>query len=397
MSRSLFRFHRVSGATAAGLLLLSLIASPSLATWSIVASDSLTQEVAIASATCLTGFDLRAVSPALVVGEGGGALQSAVDTTGQRRQIVRDGLLNGLTSQQIIDQLAALSGSDLHQNGVTGTDGGGATFSGVSTFPFSLGVTGSVGSIFYAIQGNLLTGQPVITMAEQALRDTVGDLAEKAMAAMQAARAMGGDGRCSCPGSVTGCGSPPPSFTKSADIGYMLVARFGDADSASCGATGCAEGDYFLDHNIAFQSSADPDPVAQLQDLFDAWRLTLDGRPDAVRSTVDYSPDGTVTRMTVGLRQWNGTPFTTGGATVTVVHAAQSAGVHDIGPVVDVGDGTYRVELTPDGGDGTDFFRITVDDGLGEVIIPPRTTALDSAIFRDGFESGDTSSWSSTN
>ena len=375
-------------------LLLAFVASPAEATWSIVASDSQTQEVAIGSATCVTAIDLRAETPALVVGVGGGAVQSLVDASGQRRQIIRAGLVGGLTSQQIIDQLTALSGSDLHQNGVTDTGGGAATFSGASTFAFSSGLTGSVGSIAYAIQGNVLTGEPVLTMAEAALRDTVGDLPAKLMAAMQAARAMGGDGRCSCPGSVTGCGSPPPVFTKSADVGYMVLARFGDPGSTTCGAGGCAEGDYFLDLNVPFQQSGDPDPVEQLQGLFDVWRLTLAGRPDAVQSTVTYTPDGAMTRMILELLDWTGAPLGVGGAMVSLVHGAESAGAHDIGTVVDPGDGTYEIQLTPNGGEGVDFFEITVDDGGGAVVIPPRTTALDSAVFRDGFETGDTSGWS---
>ena len=379
----------------AAVALLTLTASAAEATWSIVASDSLTQEVAIGSATCVTGIDLLADTPALVVGVGGGAVQSLVDGSGQRRVIIRDGLVAGLTSQQIIDQLSLLAGSDLHQNGVTDTEGGAATFSGDATFAFSSGLTGTVGSISYAIQGNVLTGKPVLTMAEQALRNTAGDLPAKLMAAMQAARAMGGDGRCSCPATVTGCGSPPPVFTKSANVGYMLLARFGDPDSATCGAGGCADGDYFLSLNVAFQQSGDPDPVEQLQDLFDVWRLTLAGRPDAVQSTVTYSSAGPATVMTLELRDWQGAPLGVGGASVNVAHATQSSGAHDIGPVVDQGDGTYTVQLTPNGGSGTDFFLITADDGAGPIVIPPRTTGLDSTIFSDGFESGDTSGWGS--
>lgn len=377
-------------------LLLPVFAVPAKATWSIVASDSSTQEVAIGSATCVTGIDLRALSPALLVGVGGGAVQFVPDSSGQRRQIIRDGLANGLTSQQIMDQLISLPDSNLHQNGVTDTGGGAATFSGASSFPFTGELTGSLGSISYAIQGNLLTGQPVITMAEQALRDTVGDLPAKLMAAMQAARAMGGDGRCSCPGSVTGCGSPPPSFTKSADVGYLIVARFGNPDAGTCGAGGCVEGDYFLDLNVAFQPASAPDAVEQLQDLLDAWRLTLSGRPDAVQSTVEYTPDGSAVRMIVTLNDWLGMPLGVGGATVTVVHAEQSAGAHDIGAVVDQADGSYLVQLTPNGGRGVDFFRISIEDGGVEVVIPPRTTALLKAIFGDGFENGDTSGWSSS-
>ena len=69
-----------------------------------------------------------------------------------------------------------------------------------------------IGDIVYAVQGNVLTGPAVITAAEQAIRTTPGDLAEKLMAAMEASRFFGGDGRCSCNGnSPTQCGAPPAS------------------------------------------------------------------------------------------------------------------------------------------------------------------------------------------
>ena len=57
---------------------------------------------------------------------------------------------------------------------------------------------GHQGSLKYAIQGNVLTGALVIHQAEQALRTTQGDLSQRLMAAMHAARLAGGDGRCSC-------------------------------------------------------------------------------------------------------------------------------------------------------------------------------------------------------
>ena len=67
----------------------------------------------------------------------------------------------------------------------------------------------------------------------------------------------------------------------------MVVARIGDTDDPICSAGGCADGDYFMRLNVPFQDPGNPDPVVQLRDQFDAWRATLAGRPDAVRSTVD--------------------------------------------------------------------------------------------------------------
>ncbi|MEM8962434.1 MAG: DUF1028 domain-containing protein [Acidobacteriota bacterium] len=379
------------------LLALAVLATPAFATWSIVAVDTETQEVGVASATCVTNIDLKAFLPAIVVGVGGGAAQSQVDGSGVRRQTMVNGFNNGLTSAEIIAQLEAISGSAFHQNGVARVAGDSGTFSGATTFAFSDGVTGSFGNVHYAIQGNILTGEPVLTEAELALINTAGDLPEKLMASMEAARAMGGDGRCSCsPANPTGCGAPPMSFTKAADVGFVLLARFGDTDDPTCNASGCADGDYYLDLNVANQSTGDVDPVIQLRGLFDTWRMDLENRPDAVQSTVTFAPDGDDRLLTLELVDWRGLALGFGGATVTVEHAPGSAGYSGIGAVVDQGDGTYEVSLTGNGGSGTDIFLVTIDDGIRPVVIPPQRASLDLAIFGDGFESGDTTAWSST-
>jgi hypothetical protein len=91
-----------------GLLLAALAARPAGATWSIVAADAETQEIVVVSATCLTGFDLKRYLPVIVVGKGGGAAQSYVDSTGQRRLIMWNGFQSGLTAQEIVNQLVAL-------------------------------------------------------------------------------------------------------------------------------------------------------------------------------------------------------------------------------------------------------------------------------------------------
>jgi len=394
--------HRISRAPRTVGLAVALLtlnhASAVLATWSIVAVDQTTQEVAIGSATCVTNLDLRRWTPAIVVGLGGGAVQSYVDTTGQRRLIIRDGLVAGSTADEIMQQLVALPQSPVHQNGVGDTQGHSATFTGVSCGAHASGVVGSTGTLHYAIQGNVVTGAPVIAQAEQALLDTPGDLPERLMAAMEAAREMGGDGRCSCsPSNPTGCGSQPPDFTKSADNGYMIVARYGDIDGA-CNAGGCARGDYFMNFNVAFQGTQDEDPVLQLHALFGAWREALEGRPDAVATSVEYEPVPGGYVLSVELIDWRGIPVgSSAPGGVAVEHAPESDGISDIGPVLDHGDGTYEAMLTVDADAGIDRFLITIDDGLRPVVLPPRTTDLDfGLLFADGFESGDTTGWSNT-
>lgn len=213
-----------------------MLAGSADATWSIILIDTTTGEVAAGSATCLTGFDLRANTPVLIVGVGAATAQSFVDSLGQNRGLIRDQLLKGTHPEDIIDLLAVFdTGHQTRQYGIADTRGGVATFTGTSAGAWAGGEVGSfvgrTGEIVYAIQGNVLTGEPVVLQAVQAAIETEGDLAEKLMASMFAAYMMGGDGRCSCSGAdPTGCGSPPDEFDKSAHIAYMLIARAGDTD-----------------------------------------------------------------------------------------------------------------------------------------------------------------------
>lgn len=382
------------------LAIVFLATTPAGATWSIVAADSETQEVVVASATCLTGFDLEQYLPVIVVGKGGGAAQSYVDSSGQRRTIIWNGLHNGSTAQQMVDELLLVTNSHLHQHGVAeATIATSATQTGSGNGAYASGTTGSFGSVHYAIQGNVLTGSPVISAAENAFVGTVGDLPARTMAAMEAARSMGGDGRCSCsPSNPTGCGSPPASFVKAADVGFFIISRFGDTDDPVCNSSGCADGDYFIDFNIAFQSTSDPDPVYQLQALFDAERTALIGRPDAIASDIGFARvagSGDEWMMRVDLRDWAGDLLGAGVTSFTVEHAPESDQFTTIGSINDLGDGSYEITLTESGPPGTDVFLITGDDGIRTVVLPPRRATLDQLLlFADGFESGDTMGWS---
>ncbi len=368
------------------------LASSASATWSVVAVDTETLEVAVGSATCVPNIDLFEETPAVAVGKGAGAAQSLVDSSGVRRQIMFDGFQAGTPADDIMALMIALSGSNIHQNGLATNLGDAATFSGSSTFGHSSGQIGSTGSIHYAIQGNVLTGRPVIDMAEAALVGTVGDLPAKFMAAMEAARAMGGDGRCSCPATITGCGAPPASFTKSADVGYMILARYGDTDDSNCNAGGCADGDYFMTFNVANQASSDPDPVEQLQSQFDTWRGDLESRPDAIASTVTFIPSGGDMILRLAVNDWRELAVTMPVSSVVVGHHPDSGGSAVIGTPVDQGGGIYETTLT--GGSEGDVFLITIDDGIRPVVIPPTRTRFPGVVlFTDGFESGDVSAW----
>lgn len=211
-----------------------------LGTWSIVLVDTRTGEVAAASATCLAELDLQALTPVMLAGVGACTAQSVGDSQQINRTLARDRLAEGLAPSAILTALATFDGGahQTRQYGIVDVQGRAATFSGTSASAWAGGRTGTfeytyagkTGTIVYAVQGNILTGAPVVDRAVDAIRTTPGDVAAKVMAGMEAARLMGGDGRCSCRTGPTSCGSPPPSFTKSSHIAYMLISRPGDAD-----------------------------------------------------------------------------------------------------------------------------------------------------------------------
>ena len=365
-------------AVAIVLGLLMGIVSPALATWSIAIADSESKEVAVGTVTCLTDLDLLASVPVVVVGTGAAAVQASGDFDGLRRPIIYTQLRQHTAPQDILTILESVTGHQSRQYGIADTMGRAVTFSGDSTFQWSGGVVGTIGTMTYAIQGNILAGDCVVPAIEDAVRNTPGDIPDKLMAGMEAAGLAGGDGRCSCTSSAPeSCGCPPESFAKPGHIGGMIVARIGDLDDGNCNANGCADGNYFMRFNVAGQDVADPDPVLQLRQQFDAWREAHVGRPDAIHSRVrfDLTPQGPdctpQPTMEITLLDWRGERVYAPIANVFVTHFYQSAGITVIGLPIDNGNGTYTVPLTPRQGVGTDIFSISVDDGIREVTLMP--------------------------
>ena len=149
----------------AGLLLTTASAT---ATWSIVVVNVATGEVAVGIATCLTGFDLRPNTVVVVPGRGVAAAQSFVGPL-SLRELIRDGFLNGETASQILLALAQADNShNLRQYGIVSLTGGEVTFTGSGAGAWAGGVVGQSGDYRYAIQGNVLTGQPVVPSAASA-------------------------------------------------------------------------------------------------------------------------------------------------------------------------------------------------------------------------------------
>ncbi|HPF15063.1 MAG TPA: DUF1028 domain-containing protein, partial [Planctomycetota bacterium] len=380
--------------------LLGALAPQALATWSIVVMNRRTGEVGVTSATCIADLDLRVYLPVIVPGKGAAAAQSFIDTQARNRKEIRMMIESGFAPDTILQFLAATDTShQTRQYGIVTRYGDPITFTGTGAGLARFGVVGSIGEYEYAIQGNVLTGDAVILAAEQAFRSIQGDMAERMMAGMEAAMALGGDGRCSCNDQApTSCGVPPPSFTHSAYTGFFLIGRLGDDPGGCESATGCATGDYYA--NLNFIGNATTlDPVVELRNQFDAWRTGLAGVPDQVRSQVFLDRSavvaGGVDRATlmVELRDLADVPVTSGVATLEV----ESGGfqeVASIGSVIPLGGGVYQLELTANTRAGSEDFAVTAVLHGGErirlapdqtlVSRPAGELTLDSGTYSSG-------------
>jgi hypothetical protein len=351
------------------------------ATWSIIAIDQSTGQVAVASATCLDSFDLKKALPVVLVGVGGACAQSAIDTGALNRKKIWDALLAGIPASDIIDIVK--QGDPFkcsRQYGIVDFNLDIGTFTGVCASQHKGKRAGVVGNLAYSIQGNILTGAPVLDFAEQTLLDTPGSLADRVMAAMEAAALFGGDGRCSCgQANPTGCGSPPVGgFDKSAHVGFFIVARMGDVDG-NCSGAGCATGQYWLNLNV-IGGEDDPDPVITLREDYERFLDIKQGNPDGIATHHSWSMpvvpgDGqTIAELKIAAVDVYGQPVTNGGAVLTIAHAEGSAGLSTRQMWVDHGDGTYTVRVQAGNTPGTDQFVITFNDDAGPATLFPYPT-----------------------
>jgi hypothetical protein len=129
--------------------------------------------------------------------------------------------------------------------------------------------------------------------------------------------------------------------------------------------------------NVAFQPAGAPDPVVQLQGMFDRWRAELVGRPDGVQSLISIDPpevpaDGAAGAMlTLTLRDHGGAKVMVPPQAISLAHAPGSDGRSSYGPVQDLGNGVYHVPLLAGKEPGRDLFRITINDGPRPVTLAP--------------------------
>jgi hypothetical protein len=235
------------------------------ATWSVIALDRKSRVVVIASATCvpqqaLEGFpakDLRDVQAIVVPGKGVAAAQARVDNTRANQKLIFDELQKGTEPAKILELLKADPAIEGRQFGILDMQGRSAGFSGAKNIPVSLDRHARLPGtdIFYAVQGNILASDAVVTDAMDAFAKASGDLADRVMAAMEAADAKGGDKRCTCD---TAPKVDAPCDGKTAHVAYILSAKADDLSGASY-----SDGTYWMyvsvtDRDITPHENANP-------------------------------------------------------------------------------------------------------------------------------------------
>ncbi|MFT6829882.1 MAG: hypothetical protein ACJAZN_000035 [Planctomycetota bacterium] len=371
--RSLMR----RGRTVMALALSLLLAAPASATWSIVVLNRATGELAVATSTCISNFDISTAVPVIRVGYAAGAAQSFVISSATNRRRIFRNALRGATPQELLDYIESVDGGfESRQFGLVAFSGPPVTHTGTQNGVFANGVTGQFHEYEYAIQGNVLTGNNVVLDCEMAFLNTNGDLGQRMIAAMEAARDAGGDGRCSCSaGNTTGCGSPPPSFQYASYNAFMAIARLGDMDAPCLGGTGCANGDYYMRLNYV-GNNVSQEPIAALRDQYDTWRAGLVGEADHVNSALQVGAnqlqaDG-VTRTTiqVDLKDLDGVPLGVGGQILSVIRTEGDA-IATFENFVDNGDGTHSLEMVSTLLEGDAQFAVVVGGGARPVQLFP--------------------------
>jgi uncharacterized Ntn-hydrolase superfamily protein len=260
--------------------------APAFATWSVIAIDARTGQVIIASATCVrqAGFpsrqphgarDLMDVQAVIVPGVGVAACQAGVDNTRENQMLVYLEMKKGTPPAQILEMLKKDPNIERRQFGILAVPNAGTItasnnrvgFNGSGNSVSSLYFGGRVGpDIFYQVQGNTLLGDQVVHMAALAFTRANGTLADRVMAAMEAADKYGGDHRCNC-------GTSPlehvPCDDKTAHVAYIAIAEKGDE-------TGVTHNDgryhaYIAVGDDAIKTGESGNPVKTLRMRYDAW------------------------------------------------------------------------------------------------------------------------------
>jgi hypothetical protein len=259
------------------VMMLAALPAPAAATWSVIAVDARTGRVVIASATCVSQARLRDfparglmdIQAIVVPGVGVAAAQAGVDRTRANQTLIYEELKAGTDPRFILEMLREDPAIERRQFGIVDMQGRSMGFSGSDNGAASLSRQGRVPGtdIYYSVQGNILASDAVVLDAARAFEEATGDIADRVMAAMEAADAAGGDSRCTC---ETEPVPDAPCEGRNAHVAYILAADREDPEGASFN-----DGEYAMfidvtDENI--QPNENGNPVITLRMRYDSWK-----------------------------------------------------------------------------------------------------------------------------
>jgi len=264
------------------LIALALLPATASATWSVIAIDARTGRIVVASATCVpqgrfAGFPAKGlmdIQAIVVPGIGVAAAQAGVDNTRENQRLIYAQLKAGTHPEQILELLQADPDIERRQFGIIDRQGRSAGFSGSGNRAASLSYQARVPGtdIYYSVQGNILASDAVVHDAARALEQTEGTLADRVMAAMEAADEAGGDVRCTCEREPL---PDAPCDSKNAHVAYILAADADDSEGESFN-----DGDYAMYINVTdddIQQHENANPVITLRMRYDAWKARQEG------------------------------------------------------------------------------------------------------------------------
>jgi MYXO-CTERM domain-containing protein len=240
------RWGRFPVVVASLTLALLLVPETARATYSIVATDSMTGQVGGAVTSCVGAQGVGVVyRPS--VGHGAVNAQASANATGRDRAVVLMGM--DVAPADIITMITASAfdpNADTRQYGIVDLMGRAAGFTGSGAMDYKEDRQNTWGRYTYSIQGNILTGKAVLDQAEMGFQNGGCDLADKLMLAIEAgALNSQGDSRC------TPRGIPSDAASLEVDLAGATAGSWLKLDIAGTG-------------NMS--------AVTQLRTMFTAWR-----------------------------------------------------------------------------------------------------------------------------
>ncbi len=157
-------------------------------TFSIVAWDSVTQELGVAVQS--KAFSVGSVVAWAEAGVGAIATQAMTNKSFGPRGL--ELLRTGMTSDEVLKALLESDpGKEDRQVGIVDAQGRAVNFTGSRCLEWAGGIVGRG----YACQGNILASEEVVKSMAKAFEETQGELADKLLAALVAGQEAGGDKR----------------------------------------------------------------------------------------------------------------------------------------------------------------------------------------------------------